>query len=73
MSTSTFLFERNGFKVFRISTLGFTYFVAERPDSKIVILMDRTADFELYKKVFECSGKDYRFRIKENTGRFHKN
>ena len=36
MSTSTFLFERNGFKVFRISTLGFTYFVAEQPDAKIV-------------------------------------
>lgn len=34
MSTSTFLFERNGFKVFRISTLGFTYFIAERPNSK---------------------------------------
>ena len=36
MSTSTFLFERNGFKVLRISTLGFTYFVAERLNSKIV-------------------------------------
>ena len=70
MSTSTFLFERNGFKVFRISTLGFTYFVAERPDSKIVKRYIRKS---LNVQLSECFGKDYRFRIKENTGRFHKN
>jgi len=34
LTSSSFLFEKNGFKVYKLSVFGYIYFVAEKPDSK---------------------------------------
>lgn len=36
MRSTTFLFERNGFKVYKLTVLGYSYFVAERIDKNSV-------------------------------------
>lgn len=36
MRATTFLFERNGFKVYKLTVLGSSYFVAERTEKDLL-------------------------------------